>query len=36
MTVLVTLLRLRTRSILPGIIAHLCYNGALTLVALFA
>jgi len=36
MTVLVTHLRLRTRSILPGIVAHLFYNGALTLVALFA
>jgi len=36
MTVLVTLLRLRTRSILPSIFAHLFYNGALTLVALFS
>jgi membrane protease YdiL (CAAX protease family) len=36
MTVLVTHLRLRTRSIVPGIVAHLCYNGALTAVALFA
>ena len=36
MTVLVTHLRLRTRSILPGIVAHLFYNGALTVVALFA
>ena len=36
MTVLVTHLRLRTRSILPGIVSHLCYNGALTAVALFA
>lgn len=33
MTVLVTLLRLRAGSIRPGIWAHLCYNGALTLVA---
>jgi membrane protease YdiL (CAAX protease family) len=36
MTVLVTRMRLRTRSIVPSILAHLCYNGALTLVALFA
>jgi membrane protease YdiL (CAAX protease family) len=36
MTVLVTHLRLRTRSIVPGIVAHLCYNGALTAVALLA
>lgn len=36
MTVLVTVLRARTRSILPCIVAHLCYNGALTVVALFA
>lgn len=36
LTVLVTLLRLRTRSILPSIFAHFFYNGALTLVALFA
>lgn len=33
MTVLVTMLRLRTGSIRPGIWAHLCYNGVLTLVA---
>ena len=36
MTVLVTHLRLRTRSIVPSIFAHLFYNGALTIVALFA
>ena len=36
MTVLVTRMRLRTRSIVPSILAHLCYNGALTVVALFA
>lgn len=36
MTVLVTQLRLRTRSIVPSIVAHLCYNGALTAVALLA
>jgi membrane protease YdiL (CAAX protease family) len=34
MTVLVTRLRLRTKSIVPSVVAHLCYNGTLTLVAL--
>jgi membrane protease YdiL (CAAX protease family) len=34
MTVLVTWLRLRTSSILPSIVAHLCYNGTLTLITL--
>lgn len=34
MTLLVTRLRLRTRSIVPSVVAHLCYNGTLTLVAL--
>lgn len=34
MTVLVTVLRLRTRSIMPGIGAHMFYNGTLTFLAL--
>jgi hypothetical protein len=34
MTVMVTVLRLRTRSIMPGIGAHMFYNATLTLLAL--